>query len=475
MAVSKSWTNFLNGQLIDEDLVTGNDAWAEGNVVPHSEGTLADNQFKLGTSTARWAALLVNSINTSNLVASGSIESFATQVGIALTLNKIHTGNADGSSLYLNDVHSAITGANTWNGIRINQTLNINGSVVSWNGIVVNDISKTSTANIRNAVGIRVDNLANAASIVAIQTGDNLVKFGSFAFIDPSNSLFGINTINPTATLDVAGTLHVLSSLAIGGVTPSQTVDIYGGKSDTRLYITNDTTNSVTVQFGADGGDGILGTRSNHNLILRTNNGSIGKLDTSGRLGIGTVNPSNTLDVGGNFGVDSTTFFVDAATDRVGVGTQSPSVTVDVHGELLVRNGTGVTLGKRLLTVMDSIGAAVTFDVGTETAYLDFGGATSTIVSTLSAFQIRGSGVYSVYHFDEQGFFGVGHDSPSGTLDVHGSIYVDDVLRFAKLSQGYVMQFDTLAHTTAAAGGSVTARIPVRCSGVTMWIELKAD
>ena len=65
MAVSKIWTTLVASTTIRAADLLGNDAYAEGNIVPHSTGTLANNEFALGTSTAKWLNLYADKITIS--------------------------------------------------------------------------------------------------------------------------------------------------------------------------------------------------------------------------------------------------------------------------------------------------------------------------------------------------------------------------------------------------------------------------
>jgi hypothetical protein len=57
---------------------------------------------------------------------------------------------------------------------------------------------------------------------------------------------------------------------------------------------------------------------------------------TAGNVGIGTNNPTSTLEVSGNVNIDSGLLFLDASNNRVGIGKTNPSVALDVSGNVNV-------------------------------------------------------------------------------------------------------------------------------------------
>jgi len=77
------------------------------------------------------------------------------------------------------------------------------------------------------------------------------------------------------------------------GTSPAHAVHIAG--ATTPELIVEDTTNNVKAVVGADNTVGRIGTDTNHELTLRTNDIERVRVDTLGRVGIGTEDPQNTL------------------------------------------------------------------------------------------------------------------------------------------------------------------------------------
>tara|TARA_B100000963_G_scaffold192627_1_gene167727 strand:+ start:4963 stop:14616 length:9654 start_codon:yes stop_codon:yes gene_type:complete len=156
----------------------------------------------------------------------------------------------------------------------------------------------------------------------------------------------GIGTTSPSKKLDVRG-----DTLLSGAATIRK-----NGTSNTNfLTLDSPATVGANVNFIFEIGDDALGL-SSKNLLLRGSSGSSdiafspstsaeGLLVLDGganRVGIGTTNPSEKLTVkGGDFSVDTDTFFVDTTNDRVGIGRVNPSHALNVIGDIKIDNANG--------------------------------------------------------------------------------------------------------------------------------------
>jgi hypothetical protein len=199
---------------------------------------------------------------------------------------------------------------------------------------------------------------AGAANTFVIETANN-----ERLRVDSSGRV-GIGTTSPTKSLEVAA-----------GGTASNGILVTGSSSPT---IQIEEASGVTGSFGLDGANSYLGTSTNHPQVFRTNNTERARIDSSGRLGIGTSSPGYRLDVTSQLGctysgalrhlvnIDSnggksywyngtpanTAYILGDTGDayfagRVGIGTASPGAELHVNpgsgniGNIYLDYGTG--------------------------------------------------------------------------------------------------------------------------------------
>ena len=145
-----------------------------------------------------------------------------------------------------------------------------------------------------------------APALTAARASIGLVRNGSLVFMGGANNTehmrvahngnVGIGTTSPGSLLQVG------SGNIAGYVLPGINVALTGAS-----YMTA-SDGTRTTFMGADGsGTGMIGTFTNHNLALRTNNTARVTIDTSGRVGIGTTNPTARLQVEGTAAINGNT------------------------------------------------------------------------------------------------------------------------------------------------------------------------
>jgi hypothetical protein len=115
--------------------------------------------------------------------------------------------------------------------------------------------------------------------------------------LNPLGGNVGIGTTSPASLLQVGG------AAIAGGALPGINVAVAGGA----YVLASDGTRSAFM--GVDASNyGMVGSLSNHDFTLRTNNVERVRISSGGNVGIGTTAPGNLLDVGSasQFRVNST-------------------------------------------------------------------------------------------------------------------------------------------------------------------------
>lgn len=191
---------------------------------------------------------------------------------------------------------------------------------------------------------ILISIIAVIAGDIVVQEGtmnidDNLTVNSNVLFVDSANDRVGIGTTNPDSRLEVnqSGTTSAIS--VSGGTNPW--IKITDGTIITKLQTKT-------------GEKGIVGTDTNHNFEVRTNNIARMTFDTNGNVGIGTENPTvkfvvasgeirfpsegtnithfNYASNNWNY-IRGTTILADSG-GKVGIGTQNPIEKLDVAGNV---------------------------------------------------------------------------------------------------------------------------------------------
>jgi hypothetical protein len=176
------------------------------------------------------------------------------------------------------------------------------------------------------------------------ESGDHrFFNGGSETLRITSGGNVGIGTVSPTHNLDV------FNSASSGAPLLAQFKSAGG---DTQLYVDNST---ITTQLTADASNtaGIVGTKTNHPFVFRTNNAERVRIDTSGNLLVGTTS----LNIANN---GSNTGFVVNSNGALEVGSSSTVLTLNrqsTNGDVARFQRGGTTVGSISVT-----GSATTYN-----------------------------------------------------------------------------------------------------------------
>jgi hypothetical protein len=196
--------------------------------------------------------------------------------------------NADSNIQFSNGVdHSAnigiAGGANLYFGLDGSEKVRIDSS----GRLGLGTSSPTTTLSVKGAAlgdGIDITHDAGTAQVWKLQSGISGVSHGYFALSQGSN---------PRITVSSGGLV------GIGTTTPDDTLHLSGSTG----YGLKNTDGTHTVVLRTVSGGGILKTASNHALVFGTNDTERARIDSSGRLLVGTTSARSNV----KFNATSTT------------------------------------------------------------------------------------------------------------------------------------------------------------------------
>tara|TARA_Y100000310_G_scaffold37967_1_gene35587 strand:- start:663 stop:1541 length:879 start_codon:yes stop_codon:yes gene_type:complete len=164
---------------------------------------------------------------------------------------------------------------------------------------------------------------------------DNHSRTGSFQLHSDSAQVFKIDSpsgnLSGSGTLTIAGNGIFNSDVGIGTASPAKNLHLYGSSGEVELRIQSDTSYCSIVQ--KDNAELIIqNAASNGVIIFHDDTAERMRIDSDGKVGIGTTNPSHLLTVAGAISAEST---VPSADDTYNLGSPARRwaniYTADLH------------------------------------------------------------------------------------------------------------------------------------------------
>ena len=207
-------------------------------------------------------------------------------------------------------VNSAVTSAKIADGTIVNADVNasaaIAGSKISPNFGSQNVITTGSVGIGTASPGATLDVNASSASTYVAQFADSATSKPAKIYVDANgiglvrdNFDDGIEFASNTARIYVNGSqrLRIDSSGRVGVGTTSPTRDLEVSKAGSAFIRAINTTNSVNIDVLAGTSVAFVGPQSNHPLAFQTNNTERLRIDSSGKVGVGTSSPGGKLSI----------------------------------------------------------------------------------------------------------------------------------------------------------------------------------
>ena len=322
----------------------------------------------IGTTNPTSTLDVVGDSKVSGVSTVGVISATTGFIGV-LTANTINSGFTTTTNLFVGTAATIgfITATTGFIGVLTANTINSGFTTTT-------DLFVGASATITSNLQVDVNTLFVNSNTrrVGIGTTNPLQKLqvgiGTFATVVTDTATVGIGTTNPQYSLDTRGDIALSGKLYVNNDSGTSGQVLLSGGVGSPVW---GAPGAVTV--GSANSVGVAITQASSlfypTFTEQTENNALLKVDNSGlvynpgenRLGIGTTNPTATLDVVGNalitgvatvssnLTVNGNTLSVNAATNRIGIGTTNPLQTLDVRGTVNVLEsvsvGTTVIIG----------------------------------------------------------------------------------------------------------------------------------
>lgn len=135
-------------------------------------------------------------------------------------------------------------------------------------------------------------------------------------------------------------TVDTSGNVGIGTTTPAYRLEVQD--TGVSAQIVANRTDGATAILSGTGDNGFVGTVSNHDLRLTTNNAVKMTIDTSGNVGIGTTTPGSELEVNGDAQISGKMISEMAAVTIANNSIYDTGIDLNSVGHLYIRNSHGV-------------------------------------------------------------------------------------------------------------------------------------
>jgi hypothetical protein len=287
----------------------------------------------------------INDLSSTNIDVSGIIRVLGSGY-----INDLSSTNIDVSgnirvlgSGYINDLSS--TNIDVSGNIRVlgsgyikdlsSNNIDVSGNIRVLGKGYINDLS-SNNVDVSGNINVLGKGYIKDLSSNNMDISGNLSVDTNTLFVDASNNRVGVNTSSPSYPLQVNGNLKATGLVDAENQlgTNGQVLVSNGSQyiwNDNRVDVSNNES-SVIIHYPT------FCQNNTGSQRLNIDKTGLAFQPSTNNFGIGTNNPTSTLDVSGtanitgNLSVDTNTLFVDASNNRVGVGTIGPQATLSIGG-----------------------------------------------------------------------------------------------------------------------------------------------